>query len=77
MLTQNNYEYFKVIIGTSNVGYIRPNINDMLSMFFTNHEEEMYIVRERLTLLDILTLAGGFANTIVILTKVLSNFYAV
>lgn len=77
LVTEEKYEYFKLIIGPNNVGYLRPNINDMLSVFFSNHEEEIYMTRERLTLLDILSTGGGFANTIVLLTKILAKLYAV
>ena len=75
MFNEENYEYYKVIVGGSNVGYLRPNINDMLSILFSNHEEEIYMIRKRFTLLDILSLAGGFANTIMLLTKILSKLY--
>jgi len=49
------YEFFNVIIGPNTVGIIRPNIDDMLAIFFTNAEEEIYIERTRTNLISILT----------------------
>ena len=71
------FEFFNVIIGPNIVGIIRPNINDMLEIFFTNHNEEIYIERTRINLIMILTQTGGFANIVILSTRLFSFFYAV
>jgi hypothetical protein len=75
-LEVRDYVFFKAIVGTASVGDLRPNVIDMLSIFFANDEKEIFIERKRVTLIDILSLSGGFANILIFLTKFLAKFYA-
>lgn len=71
-----HYEYFKVVEGGSSVGTLKLNIQDMLAVYFTNSAEEIYIERTRLTLVDILSVCGGFANIVILVTRLISKLYA-
>jgi len=45
-------------------------------VMFANHNEELHIERRRLTLLDILANAGGFASIILLFSRLFSQYYA-
>jgi hypothetical protein len=63
--------------GPSSVGTIRPNINDIFSIMYVNNADEVYIDRTRTTIVDILAIAGGFANIILFITRMVSKTYSV
>jgi hypothetical protein len=47
----------------------------MLTIILYNSDEEIFIERRVTTLIDILALAGGFANIILGLTRLLTKYY--
>lgn len=57
------------------VGGIKPGLMEMFQIQFVCDEEEIVILRQVTTLIDILSLAGGFASIIMLLTKIVSLFY--
>jgi len=75
--TLNNEEcvFYKLIIGPSTVGVIKPNVDDMIMILFANYNEEIYITRTRLNLIDILATAGGFASIIFLASRTFSQYY--
>ena len=71
---QDNF-FFKLIIGPSIVGAIKPNVEDMLMVMFANDNEEIHITRTRLTLIDIMATAGGFASILLLVSRNFSQYY--
>jgi hypothetical protein len=47
----------------------------MLTIILYNSDEEIFIERRVTTVIDILALAGGFANIIIILARIISKYY--
>ncbi len=76
LISPKNFEFYKIVISQNTVGYVKPNINDMLSIFFTNDPDEIYITRERLNLVDILSMSGGFASILMLFLRILAKFYS-
>ncbi len=68
--------FYKVMVGPDGTGSIKPNVHDMLMVMFANNNEEIFIERKRLTLLDILANAGGFASIIILFSRIFSQYYA-
>jgi hypothetical protein len=48
----------------------------MFNFFIFCSNEEVYIERQVVTFVDILSVAGGFANIIILLTKYMSKLYS-
>ncbi|CDW75386.1 UNKNOWN [Stylonychia lemnae] len=76
-LVQEQYEFYSLKAGANTVGVVKPNINDQFTIFFSNSDQQVYIERKMLTILDIFSTSGGFANTILLLTRLISLFYSV
>ena len=74
-LNKKECVFYKLIIGPSTVGVIKPNVDDMIMILFANFNEEIYITRTRLNLIDILATAGGFASIIFLASRTFSQYY--
>ncbi len=68
--------FYKFINSGAISGSLKPGIHDQLMIMFANNNEELHISRTRLTIIDILATAGGFASIILLLSKNFSVFYA-
>ena len=51
---------------------MRPGINDQMTIFFYDSDEEVFIERKVSTLLDILATAGGFSSIIFLVTRIIT-----
>ncbi|CDW89558.1 UNKNOWN [Stylonychia lemnae] len=71
------YEFYSIKPAGNSVGVVKPNIYDQLTIFISNSDQEVYIERQKITILDILSLSGGFANTVLLMTKIFSLIYSV
>lgn len=68
--------FYKFINSGSVSGSLKPGIHDQLMIMFANNNEELHIQRTRLTIVDILATAGGFASIILLLSRNFSIYYA-
>eukprot|EP00347_Sterkiella_histriomuscorum_P007108 403350230 len=72
----NTYEFYQAVVGPPGVGQVKPGIYDQLGIYISNYEEDVYIERKMINFFDILSLSGGFANTVIIVTRFLTALYA-
>lgn len=70
------YSFFKVGVSVATVGTLRPQVNDIISVFFFCQDEEVFIERKVTTLIDILVTAGGFSSIIFLIARVFSLTFA-
>ncbi|CDW90869.1 UNKNOWN [Stylonychia lemnae] len=76
-LTSSSYEFYSLKPGMSLVGVVKPNINDQLTVYLTHSDQEIFIERKMITILDIFSVSGGFANTVLLLSRICALFYSV
>eukprot|EP00347_Sterkiella_histriomuscorum_P010320 403376760 len=75
-ITENkNYEYFHFEHDYLTSGTVKTGLHDQLAVFIANHDEDTYIERRMLTLIDILATAGGFANIVLLITRYFGSMF--
>jgi hypothetical protein len=72
-----DYEYLSIVPMKVLVGSIKPGVFEMFNFFIFCSNQEMYVERKVVSLLDILSLAGGFANVLIILAKYISKSFSI
>eukprot|EP00347_Sterkiella_histriomuscorum_P011367 403372724 len=69
------YQFYDVKLDRNYLGDIHPNIWEFFNLFVTCSNEEVYIERARVTIVDIMSIVGGFASIIILLTKYSLKLY--
>ena len=76
MLSNKEKVFYKFGSAGGVSGSLKPGIHNQLTLMFANNNEEIHIERTRLTIIDILAPAGGFASIILLFSKNFSVYYA-
>ena len=76
MMSNEEKMFYKIANAGGVPGSLKPGIHDQLTIVFSNHNEEIHIKRTRLTIIDILATAGGFASIILLFSRNFSIYYA-
>ncbi|CDW75632.1 UNKNOWN [Stylonychia lemnae] len=76
IFSSNLYEYLSVQQTKTVFGSIKPGVWEMFNVLIYCKDQEFYIERQVTTVIQIMTLVGGFMNVIFLIIKLTSKIYS-
>eukprot|EP00347_Sterkiella_histriomuscorum_P018303 403346022 len=76
LFSNQQYNFYSMGHIDNTVGIIQPSLFEMFQITIYQANQEVYVDRQVLSLIDILSTCGGFANIIILVSRYLCLFFA-